>query len=98
MNQQYIGNIYNIFLDVLSKKDGFSVGEKLTAVEKLLNKKRNFYSTDKEIYEAMEKYVKQDEDIDEPFETEEAFVGFVEVMTNNTDKVLTFGVGKFYNK
>ena len=98
MNQQYIGNIYNIFLDVLSKKDGFSVGEKLTAVEKLLNKKRNFYSTDKEIYEAMEKYVKQDEDTDEPFETEEAFVGFVEVMTNNTDKVLTFGVGKFYNK
>jgi len=73
---QYLGNIHNILFDVFQKKDGFSVGEKFMAVEKLLPQKKYFNATDQEIYEAMEKYKATPIEEDEKL-TEEEFVGWV---------------------
>lgn len=74
--EKYIGNIYHIFLEILQKKDGFTVGEKLTAIEKELPNKKFFYASDKEIYEAMEKYKAAPLDEEEKL-TEEEFLGWV---------------------
>ena len=67
----YLGNIHNMIFDVFQKKDGFSVGEKFTAIEKLLPSKKYFYASDKELYEAMEKYKLAPLDEDEKLSDEE---------------------------
>lgn len=71
----YKGNVYASLFDIFQKNDGFSVGEKLTQIEKL-TKKRFFNLSDKEIYEALEKYkntpVEEDEEM-----TEDEFIGWV---------------------
>lgn len=96
--QNYKGNINAIFYDFLSVDDGFSAGEKLTAIEKLLPRKKLFYATDKEIYEAMEKYVNTPIEKDEPFEKDTDFAGFVEVMFEDNTKQTVFGIGRYYSK
>ena len=88
---QYIGNIYNVFLKVLSKKDGFSVGEKITHLEKMMGKKM-FYATDQEIYSAMEKYTIEPIEVDEPFEGDTEFLNFITAMENRG----TVMIGRFY--
>lgn len=95
--ESYKGNINAIFYDFLLKEDGFSVGEKLTEIEKL-TKKRFFNLTEKEIYEAMENIIKTPVEVDTPFETEAEFAGFVEVMLENGERQTTFGVGRYYSK
>ena len=92
----YKGNINAIFYDFLLKEDGFSVGEKLTEIEKI-TKKRFLHLTEKEIYETMEQIIKTPVEIDEPF-TDEEFAGFVEVILENGEKQTTFGVGRYYAK
>ena len=56
--QQYLGNIYKIFFDVLQKKDGFSAGEKIATIEKI-TKQRLVLLSDKQLYEAMETYLNE---------------------------------------
>lgn len=74
--QKYLGNIYVIFSDVLEKVDGFSAGEKLMAIEKVLGK-RFIYATDEELYNAMEEYVKSTVETDEVY-SEQEFINWVE--------------------
>lgn len=91
--ENYLGAVANIFFDVLSKKDGFSAGEKFTAIEKIA-KKRFYNLTDQEIYQAMETYVAMPIEDDEPM-TEVEFNGWVEgavVKVNNK----AVGIGRFY--
>ena len=94
--ENYKGNINAVFYDFLLKNDGFSVGEKLTEIEKL-TKKRFLYLTEKEIYEAMETIIKTPIEVDEPFTSEE-FAGFVEVLLENGERQTTFGVARYYSK
>lgn len=56
----YKGAIHDLLLDFFMVKDGFSVGEKMTHLEKQM-KKRFFYATDEEIYNALEKVIKDKE-------------------------------------
>lgn len=72
----YRGNVYATLFDVFQKKDGFSVGEKFTAIEKLLPQKKYFTATDQEIYEAMENYKLSTIEEDEKL-TDEDFMGWV---------------------
>lgn len=74
--ENYKGNVYNLLFEVFQKKDGFSVGEKFTAIEKLLPQKKYFTATDQEIYEATEKYKLSPLEEDEKL-TDEEFVGWV---------------------
>jgi hypothetical protein len=91
--ENYLGHIGNLFFDVLSRKDGFSAGEKFTAIEKI-TKKRFFNLTDQEIYQAMETYVAMPIEEDEPM-TKVEFEGWVEgaVVKINNKPV---GIGRFY--
>lgn len=73
--ERYRGNVYASLFDVIQKNDGFSVGEKLTQIEKI-TKKRFFNLSDKEIYEALEKYKNTPIEEDEKLSDEE-FVGWV---------------------
>lgn len=73
--ENYIGNIHHMLFDIFQKNDGFSVGEKLTQIEKI-TKKRFFNLSDQEIYEALEKYKNTPVEEDEKM-TEEEFVGWV---------------------
>ncbi len=93
--ESYLGHIGNLFFDVLSKKDGFSAGEKFTEIEKIA-KKRFFNLTDQEIYQAMDAYVNTPVEVDEPF-TDVEFEGWVEgaVVKINNKPV---GIGRFYTK
>lgn len=94
--ENYKGNINAIFYDFLLKDNGFSVGEKLTEIEKL-TKKRFFNLTEKEIYETMEKIIKTPVEVDEEF-TDDEFAGFVEVLFEDGKKQTTFGIYKYYTK
>ena len=87
--KNYKGNIHHILFEILQKKDGFSVGEKLTAIEKLLESKKLFNSNDQQIYEAMEKY--RDEPLDEDeILTDEEFIGWVNFVTEDGRNVRIF--------
>lgn len=91
--ENYLGHIGNLFFDVLSKKDGFSAGEKFTEIEKI-SKKRFYNMTDQEIYQAMDEYIKLPLEVDEPM-TDVEFEGWVEgvVVKVNSKPV---GIGRFY--
>lgn len=53
------GAIHDKLLDLFMVKDKFSIGEKLTHLEKIM-KKRFFYATDEEIYNALSEAIKSD--------------------------------------
>ena len=63
--QPYKGNIYKILFEIFQLQDGFSVGAKLAMLEKLAGQ-RYVNLTEKQIYEACEKYIKLPIDKDEP--------------------------------
>lgn len=92
----YKGNINAIFFELLDKKDGFTVGQKLTQIEKTA-KKRFFDMTDKEIYEVMENYVNEALEEDLPLTAEE-FNGFIEILFEQGERRTIFGLGKYYSK
>lgn len=50
--QQYIGGFYKSIFTLLMKDDGYTIGQKLTQLEKA-SKKRFFDLSDKEIYEVL---------------------------------------------
>ena len=52
----YIGHIYTKFHDVLKKQDGLSVGEKIYSIQKEIGVDFIF-SSDQDIYEAIERYL-----------------------------------------
>lgn len=90
---QYLGNIGNLFFDVLAKKDSFSAGEKFTEIEKIA-KKRFYNMTDQEIYQAMETYTTTPVEEDTPM-TDVEFEGWVDgALVKVNDKVV--GIGRFY--
>jgi hypothetical protein len=74
MTINYKGNILTKLFDVLNKKDGLSVGEKLYSIQRNL-KNGLVYCSEKEYYEAMVLYLSfpvDEEDLpmtDEEFET-----------------------------
>lgn len=54
----YTGNIYQKLFDVLQKKDGLTVGEKLFSILRQQNLGKNLmFASDKDIYEAIERYI-----------------------------------------
>ena len=61
MQINFKGAIHDLLLDFFMVKDGFSVGEKLTHLEKQLEKKKLYYSSDEEIFNALENIVKDNE-------------------------------------
>lgn len=81
MSLNYKGNIHQIFFDVLKKDDGFSVGAKLTHLEKLSGKKY-IELKDQEVYELMEGYVNSPQEKDEKL-TDEEFMGWVNAVYPN---------------
>ncbi len=91
--ENYIGHINNLFFEVLSKKDGFSAGEKFTEIQKIA-KKRFYDMTDQEIYQAMGKYVNTPVEADEPM-SEVEFQGWVEGALVKVDNKIV-GIGRFY--
>lgn len=93
----YVGNVHSILFDIFQKKDGFTVGEKFTAVEKLLKNKKYYNSTDKEIYEAMEQYKNTPVEVDEVM-TEEEFIGWVNIKTADGRDVTIFAANAVINK
>lgn len=54
------GAIHDSLFDFFSIKDGFTIGEKLTHLEKQLPKKKLYYASDEEIYNAIERIKKTD--------------------------------------
>lgn len=61
------GAIHDQLLEFFSVKDGYSIGEKLTHLEKQLGKKKFFYAQDEEIFDALNGTIKDnDYYIDEP--------------------------------
>ena len=54
------GAIHDLLGELFLIKDGFSIGEKLTHLEKQLPKKKLFYASDEEIHNALEKIKKTD--------------------------------------
>ncbi len=56
----YKGAIHDLLLEFFMVKDSFSIGEKLEHLRKQLPTKRFYYSTDEEIYDALEKTIKVD--------------------------------------
>jgi translation elongation factor EF-G len=84
----YIGNVHSIFFEVLKKKDGFNVGEKLTQMEKSA-KKRFINMTDQELYEIMESYANEPIEQDEKL-TDEEFVGWINLKTLDGEDVRVF--------
>lgn len=93
----YVGNVHEILFDIFQKKDGFTVGEKFTAVEKLLKNKKYYNSTDKEIYEAMERYKNTPVEVDEVM-TEEEFIGWVNIKTADGRDVTIFAANAALKK
>jgi len=57
--QQFIGAFYKKLFALLNKDDGYTIGKKLTQIEKN-SKKRFFDMSDKEVYEALEKSIGED--------------------------------------
>lgn len=60
MSVNFKGAIHDLLLDFFMVKDGFSVGEKLTHLEKQLPKKKLYYASDEDIFGALEKIIKTD--------------------------------------
>lgn len=58
------GSIHDRLYEFFAVKDKFSVGEKLTHLEKIM-KKRFFYASDEEIYNALTEAIKTDYYTDE---------------------------------
>jgi len=56
----YKGAIHDLLVDFFMVKDGFSVGEKLTHLEKQLEKKKYFYASDEEIFSVLTEVIKTD--------------------------------------
>lgn len=86
--ENYIGNIHHMLFDIFQKNDGFSVGEKLTQIEKI-TKKRFFNLSDQEIYEALEKYKNTPIEEDEKM-TEEEFMGWIDYKKLDDSNVKIF--------
>jgi hypothetical protein len=59
MSNQFIGGFYTKLFALLKKDDGYSLGQKLTQIEKTA-KKRFYDMTDKELYESLEKSIAED--------------------------------------
>lgn len=55
------GAIHDQLLEFFSVKDGYSIGEKLTHLEKQLGKKKFFYAQDEEIFDALNNTIKDKE-------------------------------------
>jgi hypothetical protein len=91
----FLGNIHNILFDVFQKKDGFSVGEKFTQIEKI-TKKRFFNLTDQEIYEALETYKAMPLEEDEKL-SEEDFLGWVNLKTPEGNDIRIFAGNSNFN-
>lgn len=54
------GAVHDLLLEFFMVKDGFSIGEKFTHLEKQLPKKKFYYSSDEEIYNTLETIIKSD--------------------------------------